>query len=304
MAPNMVSRIAAKDAEMPRPAHEHGSALARDRILSTITALPPLPAVALRVMQVAQDPRSSAAQLALVVSADPALSARMLRVANSAAYRRSREVTSVQEALVVLGFVQARNIAISTAITGAYPADSLHALFRIDAFWRHSLAVAFRASDLAGQAKRLDVPSAFTAGVLHNIGRMAMFHADPAGLDQAIAEAIRSERSIEEVERELLGYDHAELGGLLAEQWNLPADIAAAISQHHQQAEDGQVTLASVVAEADRFCVSHGILPGYVVPGAPGTLDAPDGTVTRMLKQVDTLMALITQEPAGVHLVA
>lgn len=288
---------------MPRPAHANGSALARDRILEAVNALPPLPAVALRVMQVAQDPKSSAAQLALVVSADPALSARMLRVANSAAYRRSREVTSVQEALVVLGFVQARNIAISTAITGAYPADTLHVLFRIDAFWRHSLAVAFRASDLAGRTRRLDVPSAFTAGVLHNIGRMAMFHADPAGLDQAIAEAIRSGRSIEEVEREQLGYDHAELGGLLAEKWKLPADICAAIGQHHQEAGEGQPTLASVVAEADRFCVSHGILPGYVVPGAPGVVVVPDGEVAQVLKQVDTLMASITQEPSGVHLV-
>ncbi len=289
---------------MSEPARGSGSALSRDRILRAVDALPPLPAVALRVMQVAQDPRSSASQLALVVAADPALSARVLRVANSAAYRRAREVSSVQEALVVLGFVQARNIAISMAITGAYTLGGINVLFRIEAFWRHSLAVAFRAGDLASRTRRLDVPSAFTAGVLHNVGRLAMFHEDPAGVDQAIAEAMRTGKSIEEIEREQLGYDHAELGGLLATKWNLPDEVSAAISQHHAEVTAGPATLASVVSEADRFCVARGVLPGYFIPREPGTSSSPDPEVVHVLMQADTLMSLITQEPAGVHMVA
>lgn len=290
---------------MPTPPNPtNGRKLTRDELLRTVKALPPLPAVALRVMQVAQDPRSSASQLALVVSADPALSARMLRVANSAAYRRSREVTSVQEALVVLGFVQARNIAISTAITGAFAPDTLQALFRIDAFWRHSLAVAFRAGELAGQSRRLDVASAFTAGILHNLGRLAMFHADPAGLDQAIADAIRTGRTIEDVERDELGYDHAELGGMLATRWNLPAEICNAIRRHHEEISGSQPTLASVVVEADHFCTSHGVLPGYIIPDEPGTVGKYDTVIARVLKQVETLMSLICEDPVGVHMVA
>jgi HD-like signal output (HDOD) protein len=95
-------------------------------------------------MEVAQNPKSSASDLALVVSSDPGLSGRLLRVVNSAAYRRSREITSVQEALVTLGFVQARNMAISGAIAGAYAPDALNALFRIEVFWRHAIAVASR----------------------------------------------------------------------------------------------------------------------------------------------------------------
>jgi HD-like signal output (HDOD) protein len=110
-------------------------------IVAAVEALPPLPAVALRVMQVAQDAKASAADLAVVVSADPGLSSRMLRVVNSAAYRRMREITSVQQALVTLGFVQARNLAISGAVAGAFAPDALHALFRIETFWRHSIAV-------------------------------------------------------------------------------------------------------------------------------------------------------------------
>ena len=267
---------------------------------TAIDALPPLPAVALRVMQVAQDPKSSASDLALVISADPGLSARILRISNSAAYRRSRDVTSVQEALVVLGFVQARNVAISSAITSAYAPDSLNALFRISAFWRHSLAVAFKASELAGATRRLDVPSAFTAGILHNMGRLAMFHADPAGVDQAVADAIQEGISLEEAESKMLQYNHAELGGALAIKWKLPADIVAAISQHHN-ADSSQVSLASMVAKADQFCVSHEIYPGYVVPVAPHE-EEPEAPaeLRRLLKQVDSLMEMVTGVTVGV----
>jgi len=270
-------------------------------LLQAVNSLPPLPAVAMRVMQVSQDPRASASDLALVVSADPGLSATILRVANSAAYARSKQATSVQEALVVLGFVQARNIAVSGAITARYAPDALNALFRIDAFWRHSIAVGFRASELAGKSRRLDVPSAFTAGILHNMGRLAMFYADPAGLDQVVAEMLRSGRPLEDVEREMLGYDHAEVGGALARRWRLPADIADAVSKHHA-ADLPDVTLASVVAQANEFCMAHGIYPGYVIPDAEDVEGTPE--LARLMKQVDQLMTLITGPAEPVRVVA
>ncbi len=272
----------------------------REQIIRAVETLPPLPAIALRVMQVAQDPNSSAADLAVVVSSDPGLSARVLRVANSAAYRRQRDITSVQEALVMLGFLQARNIAISSAITGAYAPDALNVLFRIKEFWRHSMAVAFRASDLAGHSRRIDVPSAFTAGILHNMGRLAMFYADPAGVDQAVAEAIVEEVPLESVERGLLGYDHAEIGGLLAAKWRLPLPIQEAIQQHHVD-DQPATTIASVVAAADRFATDHGVLPGYIIPGAP-SVEPDSEEFRRLMKQVKSLMQLVVGEPVGVKL--
>ena len=268
--------------------------------LLAIDALPPLPAIALRVMQVAQDPKSSASDLAIVISADPGLSARILKIINSAAYRRTREITSVQDALVMLGFVQARNVAISGAIAGAYAPDAANVLFRIQSFWRHSLAVAFKASDLAGKSRRLDVPSAFTAGILHNLGRLAMFYFDAAGLDQAVAEAMRRDVPLEVAEREMLGFDHCEIGGTLAEKWHLPSDIADAIRNHHGD-HTGETTLASVVAAADQFCMGHGLLPGYIIPGLLGQLGDPGDEFLRLMKQVESLMQLVTGNPVGVR---
>jgi HD-like signal output (HDOD) protein len=268
-------------------------------VVAAIEALPPLPAVALRVMQVAQDPKASASDLALVVSADPGLSSRILRVVNSAAYRRMREVTSVQQALVTLGFVQARNLALSGAIAGAYAPDALNALFRIETFWRHSLAVAFKAAELAGQGRRVDVPSAFTAGIVHNMGRLALFYRDPALVDQAVARAMAEGRRLEEVEAEL-GFDHAAAGELLARKWKLPEAVCEAIGRHHEPLDTNQ-TLAGCVAMADRYVVEHGLLPGYVLPPEPGTVRVPAPEFALLMKQVDALMELVTGQPVGVR---
>lgn len=281
------------------PANQEKPVSRAAAILAAIDALPPLPAVALRVMEVAQNPKSSASDLALVVSSDPGLSGRLLRVVNSAAYRRSREVTSVQEALVTLGFVQARNMAISGAIAGAYAPDALNALFRIEVFWRHSIAVAFKAAELAGKSRRLDVPSAFTAGILHNMGRLAMYYADAAGLDQAIAQALARELPLDDLEQELLGYDHAETGGMLAKRWKLPTDIQEAVARH-RTAPDDEVSLAGVVAASDRFVVANGLLPGYVVPPALGELPVIAPEFIQLARQVDSLMELVKGQGTGV----
>jgi putative nucleotidyltransferase with HDIG domain len=269
-------------------------------ILQAVAALPPLPAVAVRVMQVAQDPRSSASDLALVVSADPGLTATFLRVVNSAAYRRSRTVTSVQDALVVLGFNQARNIAVSGAIAGRYPANPLDVLFRIDAFWRHTIAVAFRASALAARTKRLDVPTAFTAGIVHNIGRLAMFFADAPALDEAVAEALALEVPLETVELAHLGYEHAEVGAILARRWKLPAEIIEAVRDHHRPGLP-ETSIAGAVAAADRFCVANNVLPGYIRPTASPSNEPASADFARLMRQADDLVELISRTVAPIN---
>ncbi|WP_322795103.1 HDOD domain-containing protein [Tepidiforma sp.] len=279
---------------------EPGAQNATVDVVAAVEALPPLPAVALRVMQVAQDPKASASDLALVVSSDPGLSSRILRVVNSAAYRRMREITSVQQALVTIGFVQARNLAISGAIAGAYAPDALNALFRVETFWRHSIAVAFKAAEYAGRGRRVDVPSAFTAGIVHNMGRLALYYKDPALVDQAVARAVAEDRTLEEIELNELGFDHAAAGALLARKWKLPEPICEAIGRHHEPLETDQ-TLAGCVAMADRYVVGNGLLPGYVVPPAVGTRPEPTPEFAGLMRQVQALMELVTGNPVGVR---
>jgi len=267
----------------------------REQIVAAVESLPPLPAVAFRVVATAQDPKTSAKDLALVVSSDPGLTAKLLRIVNSAAFGRRRHVTSIQEALVLLGFIQARNIAVASAIAGTYPPDPGNALFRISSFWRHSLAVAFKASEAAART-RVDPPTAFTTGVIHNIGRLAIFNADPAGLDQAVVRAITEDVPLETIEHEALGYDHAEIGGLLAAKWGLPEEIQEAIAGHHST--PNATPLTRLVADADRLCVDHGILPGYVVPEPLSNHGPRPPEMERLLHQVDELINHIIGAPA------
>jgi len=110
---------------------------------------------------------------------------------------------------------------------------------------------------------------------------------------------MRREEPFDTVEQELLGYDHAEIGGLLAERWNLPDGIRDAIGAHHE-AGAPDASLAGVVAAADRYCTAHGVLPGYVVPDAAVVADDSPADFTKLIAQVDTLMELIGGEPVGV----
>ncbi len=261
-----------------------------ERDALALNALPPIPAVALKVIQVAQDPRSSAADLASVVVADPGLSVAILRVVNSAAHRRLNEVTSVKEALVLLGFVQARNIAITGAIACAFPAGPATEHFSLEAFWRHSLGVAFRAAEAATERGRIDPATAFTCGVLHDVGRLAMFYTDARGVDRAASQAIASSIPMERAELEVPGYDHALLGALLAERWGLPAAIRDAIAGHHK--EKPAHPLAALLASADQYCTERGLMPAYAV--APGTPPA-DPAWERLLRQVDVVTEMIVK---------
>lgn len=271
-----------------------------EQAVSAMDSLPPLPAIALRVVQVVQDPDSSAADLATVVSADPGLSAQFLRVANSAAYRRSREVSSVRDALVLMGFSQARNLAIGGAIATAFPPDALHALFRIETFWRHSLAVAFQAGRIAQRNSTVDVATAFTAGVLHDIGRLAMFHADPSALDQAVAKHIAGEGGLEEIELSVLGYRHSEVGGRLAARWGLPEDVTEAIINHHDEDLDPK-TLSGIISTADKFCMAAGFHSGVEHPPPLGDHAASlSAEAEKLHGEVNGLTAMIRGASAGV----
>lgn len=210
------------------------STLKIEDIVKKSNDLPTIPAAALAAMREADSASGTARTVASHISRDQALSARVLRLANSAYYGLSKQVTDLQEAVVVLGMRTVRNLAV-VAATYPWMVKPLKG-YMLDpiSMWTHSFGVGVAAQLIAKRSGRCDPDLAFTAGLLHNLGKVAL----SVWLDNKMAAllglASKDELTFDEVERKLLGFDHAEVGAYMAEQWNLPDSLIAPIRYHHR----------------------------------------------------------------------
>jgi putative nucleotidyltransferase with HDIG domain len=230
--------------------------LDREQLLVALRDLPPLPSVVFELIESLGRDELGADQFAARISHDQALAARTMRLANSAFYGRGGQVRSVAEAIGVLGLRMVRGVVVAAGIAGSFrrPAD-----FDPDIFWRHSIGSALCAQALAAEMQREDGELAFTTGLLHDIGRLAL--ASACAPAYAAAERWRREHDCPAVdaERATLGFDHAEVGGLLAQQWNFAPEIVAAIAGHHAPAAAGHATLTSLSHVADAMVHALGL---------------------------------------------
>ncbi len=260
-------------------------------LLSRVQELPPLPAVAARVMRMADDDKTSAMDLSQVLSADQALTAKLIKISNSAYYGFARRVSTVREAVLVLGFKQVRQVAVGTAIMTAFKGPKRDDVFDLDLFWGHSVAVAVAAEALAKKTRAAKPEDAFTAGILHDIGRLVIRQAMPDEFRTAVTWARNGECSLHEAELEATGYAHDEVGRALGEEWKFPMHLIDAIAGHHNEAlTPGNDGVAGVVAQANSMVLHFGLYCGYdleVVPAAlpPHLLEieAASGGIDRAL---------------------
>lgn len=243
-----------------------------DVLVEEIADLRPLPPIAAQVLQIAEGETFSAHELAQAISSDPALTARVLRVANSAYYGFPRRITTIRDAVVLLGFRQIRSTLLATSVMRSMPSyDGIDAF----AFWRHSVAVGLLAEFTA---KIAGVPQgdAFTAGVLHNVGRLALDQARPAEFRRARILAADHHISVHDAERQVFGFTDAEVGGALALHWRFPEELASAIAQHAEDVADGTPDLARIVARARGFAAANGLDDGVdVIRNCATTSRAP-----------------------------
>ncbi len=239
--------------------------IARDELLAALRDLPPLPSVVLELVESLGHDELSAAQYAAKISRDQALAAKTLRLANSSFYGRGRPVRSVAEAIPVLGLRTVRGVVTAAGMAGSF---RRHPGFDQNAFWRHSIGSALCAQALAGELRRDDGDLAFTVGLLHDIGRLALASA----FAPAYAEVEQRRRDQDcpdgDAERAVLGIDHAEVGGLIARQWNFAPAIVDAIGQHHAPPDTAEVTLTGIAHVADAIAHALGLAgdPDEAVP--------------------------------------
>ena len=237
----------------------------KTKFTDQIESLPPLPTIVQRILAVTESPDSSADDVAKVLSGDPAIAAKILRVANSPFYGMSRQVTQVSRAVVMLGSVAVRNLVLGICARDAFPSPVPHAPEHA-ILWRHSIGVG-SASDLIARELGLK-PSeeAFVAGLLHDIGQLAMAILQPETLRAVFQEQGRGVRFLT-LERQHFGIDHTEAGCKILAQWGLPEALCRVVRQHHQQEidpDDPQARLLAVVILADTFAHMLGI--GFDLP--------------------------------------
>lgn len=218
-------------------------------VVRQIRDLPPLPSIVLDLISSFEREDVDVALLAEKISRDQALSAKMLRLANSSFYGLPSKVSTVNQAIVVLGFDSARALAVASNVIESFEAGKAGEI-DVAEFWRHSIATALCARGLARHAG-LAQDHAFIAGLLHDIGRLVLASGFPEHYAQVIDYCAREGTSLGEAELRVLGVDHQRVGQLLGEAWKFPVAIQRAIGQHHGPAGTGLADLPGLIHAAN-----------------------------------------------------
>lgn len=210
-----------------------------ETLAAEIAELRPLPESALRIAQLTTDDRFSAHELAALIAQDPAITARLLRLANSAYYGSPRRVGTVRDAVVLVGLRAVRAVVLVACVMDTTLAGGAHPGIDARASWRFAVSVGVLAELLAREAHaNAEAEAAFTAGVLHNIGLIALDQSRPDHLRTALAMVRSGRHSLLEAERAIFGFTDADLGGALAARWDFPPELAAAIRDHAQPLDE------------------------------------------------------------------
>jgi putative nucleotidyltransferase with HDIG domain len=209
------------------------------------------PHAALRLWRLAHEPKASAQEVTRVIERDPAVATRVLRLANSPLFPFEGEIADIRRAISVIGMKEIAQLALTAAcVKGFSPLES--ELLRRADFWWHSFSCALLAQEAAhsfGQAPE----EAFTAGLLHDVGQMLLFARRPHVMVQVLHASLADDKVMPELERQHLGFDHADLGGAMLRAWRLPARLCEAVALHHRPvAELLNKPLANCVRLANR----------------------------------------------------
>jgi len=223
--------------------------------LAKFKDLPTLPDVVAKVMRIVSNPLTSADHLNQVISLDQALTFKVLRLANSAYYGFPQEITTITQAVTILGFNTIRNLALSISVHKMLFGGKEKTLFSHRDFWKHCVGTAVCAKLLAKRVGYKSEDNAFTAGLLHDIGKSVMDKVMHDEFMHALQASRDRQKPLWEMEREFCGVDHAYVGGLMAEMWNLPRDLKEAVEQHHQLAPGAAPdVLVALVHAANELC--------------------------------------------------
>ena len=230
------------------------------RLFSRISEVSTLPTVAVKIIEVANDPTTGAEDLLGAVQFDTALAARIMRTVNSSYYSMQNKVADLKLAITLLGFKEIRNLAMTAYIAQLFRKGAGHGAYTREGLWNHMIGVGIVAQLVAETCQRVPPREAYLAGLLHDIGLIL----EDQYLNKPFCKVIdllAEDTPLRDVEHKVMGFDHAELGEYVASQWSLPRHLTATIRYHHSPLEyEGEHRdMVFVVALADFFCNVKGL---------------------------------------------
>ncbi|MBI1891938.1 MAG: HDOD domain-containing protein [Burkholderiales bacterium] len=242
-------------------------------IIKRVRDLPSLPAVVMDLMTCIDQEGAGARTLGERLARDQALAAKTLRLANSSFYGMQRKVSSIPQAIAILGFDSVRTMVAAVAVAGAFPAVRA-GRFDFEIFWRHAIASAICAKVVAKQM-RIDGDQAFVAGLLHDIGRLVLVMHFPQEYEAVLDYRTANQCRLRQAELDILEIDHAQVGRMLAEHWKFPVPIQNAIASHHDPVLGPVGALATAVQVAN--CIT------FSMARTDEEKNLPSGLTDRML---------------------
>lgn len=235
------------------------------KLVAKLSSLPESPIVALQIYRLLDDPDTSAQDLAKIILLDPALTAQVLKICNSAEYGFSRKIATISEAVSILGHQVLKRI-IFTIISHGYLNRPVQGyILEKGALWENAVTCSVYARAIAGRQRFKDVELAFVGALLRDIGKIALGSSIHGRGDELEETVMNAKCSFEEAESKIIGVSHAEVGAELAVYWNLPESLVKAIRYHHQPSlalnhtSPEDLKLISIIHLADTMTMMTGV---------------------------------------------
>jgi len=201
-------------------------------LVKGVVKLISLPEIYIRVSQALEDENHNAKQLGDIIGHDPALTARILRIVNSAYYSLASQVELVSRAVSVIGEDDLRNLVLATSAVDTFKRIP-NQLVDIDLFWRHSVHTGIVARLLSKYCNILHGERLFVAGMLHDIGKLVLYFKEPELSQQVLLKAADTDGQLYNAEKEIIGFTHADVGAALIDAWKLSDTLKEVIAHHH-----------------------------------------------------------------------
>ena len=233
------------------------------KILAGINKLPPMPEVMGKILRISDNPTASAKEIIDIIKYDQNITANVLRLCNSSYYSLPRHISSLNDAVVMLGNRTLYNVILAGFAANIVGKENIGYQMEKGGLWEHSVSCAILAKELAKRVGYEDEQLAYSTGLMHDTGKVVLDSFIQENEDKILDKVTEQKEDFDKVEEDILGLSHAEIGALLSESWKFPKEITDGIRYHHrpEDAEENKI-LVNIIHIADALAVMFGFGSG------------------------------------------